>query len=186
MSTPKKDLPKYFWDTCVMLAFLKNEQSHANSMAAMKGLAKRVDEGKAHLLVSTLMRTEILASRNVPSVRRAFLDMLKSRHVTEVSVDPRIAELASKIRSFYNMTGNTSSSGKVLCVPDSICLASAIHFEADELHSFDEGKKKVESGGKSLGLLEIHGMVADEHQVTICKPGTQYGALFEQLPKAKA
>ena len=73
-------------------------------------------------------------------------------------------DLASEIRAFHRKS-TAKSALKNIRVPDAIHLASAIHYEATEFHTFD-GKKPDGNVGK---LLTLNGNVAG-HNLKICAP----------------
>lgn len=80
-----------------------------------------------------------------------------------INPDPRISNLASEIRDYYERQKQID--GKPgLSVPDAIHLATAIQYEVNEFHTFDE-----KDSPRSRALLPLNGNVAG-HNLVICKP----------------
>ena len=74
------------------------------------------------------------------------------------AADIRITKLAHQIRNVYPK----------LSTPDAVHLATGIHYEADQFHTFDDG------GKDGMSLLGLNGNVAG-YPLVVCKPPmTQY------------
>jgi predicted nucleic acid-binding protein len=124
-----------------------------------------VYSGERILMTSAAMRTEVLPGKIPPSVAEDFERFLSRKNVVVVDIDPRIGELSGKLRDFY--INQSKLDGKRQLAPmDAIHLATAIHYEADAFHTFDDGG---EGARKSRSLLSLNGNVAG-HDLVICKP----------------
>jgi hypothetical protein len=97
------------------------------------------------------------------------------RRVSRQAMDIRVAELAHDLRNHYAELG-----GRMLSTPDAIHLATAIHYRADEFHTFDSG-----SSTKSLGLIPLSGNVGG-HKLIICKPTAKSPQLDLRKPRSGA
>jgi predicted nucleic acid-binding protein len=154
-----------YWDTCVFLAWIKGE---SRSPEEVSGIRQCIDEAKAgHVLIITsdITRVEVLDCRfDTPEQSSAFASFLQRPEVHCLPVDNRVALLAHEIRDYYQQRA-LENDNRTLRTPDAIHLATAVHFEAREMHTFDDGKR----GGKSLGLLGLSGSVAGRN-LTVCKP----------------
>jgi predicted nucleic acid-binding protein len=154
-----------YWDTCVFLAWIKGE---SRSPEEESGIRQCVDEAKAgHVLIVTsdITRVEVLDCRfDTAEQSKAFASFLHRPEVGCLPVDNRVALLAHEIRDYYQQCA-AQNEDRTLRTPDAIHLATAIHYEAYEMHTFDNGKRD----SKSLGLLGLSGDVAGRH-LTICKP----------------
>lgn len=159
--------PTIYWDACVLLAWLNEEDRPAGEMEGVHGWAKEVYAGDAQLLTSTLVRTEVLDPVSDEDAREAFEGFLDRPNVTEIDVHPPISREAQRIRAYYG-----SESRPTVCTPDAIHLASAIVYEADEFHTFDRNDTD-----KCRGLLPLSGNVAGVN-LTICKPQPEQGMLL--------
>lgn len=155
-----------YWDTCVFLAWIKGESRSDPEDNA--GIRQCVDEAKAGdvlILTSDITRIEVLDCRfDTEEQRQVFADFLRRPEVECRPVDNRVAAKAHDIRDYYQARAEENG-GRTLRTPGAIDLATAIYYEASEMHTFDDGK----SSPKSLGLLALSGNVAG-HDLTICKP----------------
>lgn len=87
-----------------------------------------------------------------------------------MDVNPRVSEKSHFIRDYYDQKGIKLSS------PDTIQLATAIIFNAEEFHTFDGSGKK-----RNGDLLPLSGNVAG-HKLKICVPYAQQGSLLTGVP----
>ncbi len=139
----------YYWDTCVFIAWLKNEGSPNRTPDEIEGIREvvsKVEKGTAKLITSTVTITEILECDLPVGAMNLFKGLLQRRMMMTVSVDMKIAELASELRNHYKVRNDHT---KTLCTPDALHLATAILYKANEFHTFDG------SNNKSLGLLKL-------------------------------
>jgi len=150
-------MPKHrdliYLDTSVLLAWIKNENRPNNELDGVEYCMDRVESGEIKAITSVNTQIEICEGEIAPD-KRAILERTlgQRRGLEQVSVDHRIAALAQEIRMFYRQ------SGKKLSVPDTTHLATAIHYRADALYTFDGDD-----------LLPLNGNVAG-HNLVICKP----------------
>jgi predicted nucleic acid-binding protein len=163
MPTGKQQI--IYWDTCVFLAWMKDEERGPGEMEALAKVAKLVQQDKVILVTSMLTRAEILESKLNPGVIEKYDLLTRRTNVVPQSLDLPVAKLTSKIRDFYVRTDFE------LLTPDAIHLATAVHYHADEFHTFDGSKKKVprDKRYKRCGLLLLDGSVAG-HALKVCKP----------------
>lgn len=157
--------PKYYWDTCIFLAWLKDENERKpGEMDGVREYIQRLNKRQISIMTSVLTVTEISVAK-IPAGTESLLDQVMQRpNFTRISVDMRIATLARDLRNFY--INKNVPSGLTLTVPDSLHLATAILYRATEFHTFDEHDKPKQN---ALGLLPLNGDVAG-HKLTICKP----------------
>ncbi len=157
--------PVYYWDTCVFLAWLKNEKGRKpGDMTGVFDCLNRFKRREISLMTSVLTLTEITVAK-IPAGTETLLETAMQRpNFSKISVDLKIARLGRDLRNYY--LGKQEYGGKTLSVPDAIHLASAILYRASEFHTFDE---KVGTRDKTLGLLPLSGNVGG-HNLTICKP----------------
>lgn len=162
MATGKQ---KFYWDTAPLIAWIKDEKR--DDLSEMDGLAEVIDlveRGKAVLMTSVIWRAEVLNGTLNDDQKRNLIRVFQNRYVQELSIDARIMDLAGEIRD-YQRNQKRSDVLKNIRTPDAIHLASAIHYEASEFHTFD-GKK---ADGTAGGLLTLNGDVGG-HQLKICIP----------------
>ena len=161
--------PIYYWDTCLFLAWLKDEERPTGEMDGVRDIIERSKKRDARIMTSVLTTTEALSARIPAGMDTLFQQMM--RRVSRVGIDIKVASLAHDIRNYYAKGG-----GKTLSTPDAIHLATAIIFRVDEFHTFDGNGSR-----KSLGLLPLSGNVAG-NRLAICKPETKRPQLDLRRP----
>jgi predicted nucleic acid-binding protein len=162
--------PLYYWDTCLFLAWLGDEQRKSGEMDGVREVIARHKRREVKLCTSVLTSVEVLESKIPAGIAPLFEDLLK--RLTRVGLDSKIAAVAHGIRDHYARQG-----GKMLTTPDAIHLATAIVYRVDEFHTFDS-----KGSGKTLGLLPLSGNVGG-HNLKICIPEAKNPQL--DLPKPK-
>lgn len=168
--------PKYYWDTCIFLAWIQDEERPSGEMDGVREVVARAKRRECTILTSVLTLTEALQSKLPVGMDRLFADLLK--RTQRIGMDIKVAELAHDIRNYYTVN-SAQYGGKKLQTPDAIHLATAILYRADEFHTFDSGKKDA----KSLGLIDLSGNVGG-HRLTICKPQARNPGLDLRRPRA--
>lgn len=123
-----------------------------------------VDRGKAILMTSVLWRAEVLDSSISDTQKKRLEAAFDGRAIIELAIDSRVMALAGEIRSFQRGTKKKDVMQNVR-VPDAIHLASAIHYDATEFHTFDGARPGKQPGG----LFTLDGNVAG-HRLKICAP----------------
>jgi predicted nucleic acid-binding protein len=157
--------PLYYWDTCLFLAWLKDEDRKSGEMDGVRDIIQKMKRRDARVMTSVLTSVEVLTAKIPVGIDVAFKDLLK--RINRQGVDIRVASLAHELRNHYAKTGRS------LKVPDAIHLATAIHFRADEFHTFD---------GQ---LLSFTGDVGG-NRLVICKPETKAPQLDLRKPKQES
>jgi predicted nucleic acid-binding protein len=159
----------YYWDACIYLAWLKGEESHGKEyMDALKLIAHENFEMKNVIITSVITQIEVLSARLTPDQEELFKKSFHSQFHIQYDVDPPIAQKARQFRESL-----LNPSGKGLCLPDAIHLATASIYKADEVLTFDDGQKDR----KTLGLLELNGDMRIE-KLVICKPTVKQANLL--------
>jgi predicted nucleic acid-binding protein len=153
--------PLYYWDTCLFLAWLQDENRKSGEMDGVREIVDRSKRREVRLMTSTITSVEVLTAKIPTGFDTLFVALLK--RVNRVSVDIKVAGIAHDLRNYY-LTRPQEFTGKTLSMPDAIHLASAILYRADEFHTFDGA-----GSAKSLGLLPLSGNLAG-HGLKICKP----------------
>lgn len=141
--------PLYYWETCLFLAWLKDEERPFGEMDGVREIIERSSKRDCRLMTSVLTTVEVLQS-NIPAGVDTMFSGL-TRRITRVGMDTKVAGLAHDIRNHY------LKAGRSLKTPDAIHLATAVLHRADEFHTFDDK------------LLGMSGNVAG-HNLVICKP----------------
>jgi predicted nucleic acid-binding protein len=153
----------YYWDSCLFLAWLKNEPREKEEMDGVRDVIERVRRREAKIVTSVLTITEVGGAELPAGSLNLFTELLKRPGVTKISVDVKIAKLATEIRDYYRERPDKFNN-KTVGTPDSIDLATAILFRVTEFHTFDRKNK-----GGTLGLLHLSGNVGG-HNLVVTKP----------------
>lgn len=158
--------PIFYWDTCVFLAWLKDEQTRKpGEMEGVQEVLARFKRREVVLMTSVITVVEACNARIPAPVVGQFADVMQRPNFSRIAVDIRVAKIARDIRDYYLLKPEKHG-GKTLSVPDSIHIASAILYRATEMHTFDgRDSNKYES----LGLLPLSGDIA-EYKLKICMP----------------
>lgn len=149
--------PLYYWDTCLFLAWLKDEERNLGEMDGVRETIDRWRRREVKIMTSVLTSVEVLAALIPVGMDTHFAGLMK--RISRIGVDTKVASLAHDLRNHYAKKGS-----KTLSTPDAIHLATAVHYRADEFHTFDE-----DGSSKSLGLIPLSGDVGG-HKLKICKP----------------
>jgi predicted nucleic acid-binding protein len=158
--------PVYYWDTCLFLAWLKNETTRkAGEMDAIADMLDRFKKRQVSLITSVITTTEISIAKIPAGVDGLLEDVMQRPNFTRLSVDIRVAKLARDLRNWY-LAREPEYGGKTLSVPDSLHVATAILYRVNEFHTFD-GKDSPKQN--ALGLLPLSGDVGG-YPLIITKP----------------
>ena len=129
-----------YWDTCLFLAYFKNENRPAGEMEGLHDLAKEVDAGKKILVTSVVTRMEILRSTLTKEQNGKYDLLFKRRNFQEMPIDKRVVALAHDLRDYYQQQ-KAKDGLPTLGTPDSIHLATAIVWKAECFYTFDAKDK---------------------------------------------
>lgn len=157
--------PRFYWDTAPLIAWITNEKrDDPSEMDGLAEVVEMVERGAAVLMTSVLWRAEVLDLNLSKPQRKRLEETFDGRSFIELSIDGRILDLASEIRTVQR-SSKKKDVLKNIRTPDAIHLATAIQYEATEFHTFD-GKR---SGANPGGLLTLDGNVGG-HRLKICVP----------------
>lgn len=179
-----KAKPLLYWDSCVFLAWIQEEGPPFRKVEDMDGLqrvARLVGKGEMKLCTSVLTHVEILACKMDDTAKKRYENVFLRPEVIEIGVDSPIALLASELRDFYiaakdRLPIEQRKNALTLSTPDAIHLATAIHYGAEEFHTFDGDDKSNPDG-----LLRLGNMVA-KYPLKIRKPDDQQLTLLVGIP----
>jgi len=158
--------PVYYWDTCIFLAWLKNETARKpGEMDAIEKCLESFRRRELSLMTSVLTITEITVAKIPAGVEEQLDELMRRPNFTRIAADIRVAKLARDIRNYY-LIREDKYGGKTITVPDSLHLATAILYRANEFHTFDKNDSPKYN---ALGLLPLSGDVGG-HNLVICKP----------------
>ena len=165
--------PLYYWDTCLFLAWIKDEERPSGEMEGVREFIARQKRREVKLVTSVITSVEVLSSKLPAGVRELFLGLMK--RINKVGVDSKVASMAHDLRDYYQ-SRTTEYGGKTLSTPDAIHLSTAILYRAEEFHTFDH-----RGSSKYLGLIPLSGNVGG-HKLTITKPQAKNPGLDLRRP----
>jgi|SRR6185312_3925457 len=154
--------PLYYWDACMFISWLKDEQRVSGDMDGVREIIERHKKRDCRIMTSVITTVEVLQSTIPAGVDQMFAGLMK--RVSRVGIDTKVAEMAHNIRNACK------SSGVKLETPDALHLATAILHRADEFHTFDDD------------LIRLNGNVGG-NRLVICKPVAKRPQLDLRTPK---
>ncbi|GAF97505.1 unnamed protein product, partial [marine sediment metagenome] len=89
----------FYWDSCIFIALLSNEQRPHDEMQGVRAIANANNKKENIIITSSITRTEIFKENQVND---DFKKVLQRSNVIEVSADPKITDKAGTIRRRAN------------------------------------------------------------------------------------
>lgn len=166
--------PIYYWDTCLFLAWIKDEERKSGEMDGVREIIERSKRREVKIVTSVLTTVEVLSGKIPVGMDTLFSGLMKRIH--RLGMDTKVAAVAHDLRDYYSNRKNEFG-GKTLSTPDAIHLATAIIYRVHEFHTFDN-----DGDAKSLGLIPLSGNVGG-NRLTICKPQARNPQLDLRKPK---
>lgn len=151
---------RYCWDSCVFISLISESGRTDEELKNLRALERLSDEGEVVIFTASITLVEVLACKMTEAQQKVFSALLCRSNVIAVSVTPRIAEKAHDIRNYYRLRGME------IPVPDSIHLATAIHYDATALHTYDGCGRRT----RPTNLLRLDTPLIERFPLTICKP----------------
>jgi predicted nucleic acid-binding protein len=148
--------PKICWDSCVYISLLTGENRTPAEMKCLYEVENLANQGRAVIFASVITLVEVLECKLTPEQAAKFQGLVANPDTPFMQVDTKVAALAHEIRSYYE--GRVST-------PDAIHLATAIHFEATALQTYDGCRKK-----KHHDLLMLDQPIAGKYMIPITIP----------------
>ena len=180
MSGNLKRLPSYYFDACVYLAYLRNEESHYGKarIRAIEAIWKQSERGGAAVLTSAITLTEVLAHKLNAKAEKKFIQIIQSGIHQCEDVTPPISMRARQYRDYYQANPVKCPHGEGirsdLTTPDAIHLATAVIFNCEQFLTFDGSS----SGRKNtIGLLWLENKVGNDSLI-ISQPEQLQGELL--------
>lgn len=125
---------KFLWDACLFIAHLNGEVRSEEEAAGMREVLELIREGRAHIITSAIVSSEVLNRASDPvRARDALHKMLARPGFTVVDANLAIADRAGEFRERVNQPGSPFT----LKRNDAIYAATAALYGADAFHTFD-------------------------------------------------
>jgi hypothetical protein len=134
-------------------------------MDAIADMISRFNKRQVSLITSVITITEISLAKIPAGTEGLLEDVMQRSNFSRLAVDLRVAKLARDIRNWY-LARPAEYGSSTVTVPDSLHLATAILYRANEFQTFD-GKDYPKHN--ALGLLPLSGKVGG-HSLIITKP----------------
>jgi len=90
--------PKYYWDSCSFIAWIKGERSAPGDLEGLEEVAKMVDSNKAVLLTSEITKTEVLEGKMTQDQQAKFNLLFQRKNVVPIDVTGRVLSKTKVIR----------------------------------------------------------------------------------------
>ena len=161
----KRENPLFYWDSCIFLAWLKNEERKPGEMTGIKELVSQINKNAARLVTSQMTRAEILKSTLTVDAINKLDNVFKRKNIILAPTDGRVWQLAYEIRDYYQARKDADGLPTVT-LPDAVHLATAILYQADVFFTFDETDKP----NRRRALIPLSGNVAGKYNLIIQKP----------------
>lgn len=145
-----------FWDSCVFIAFLR-DQSAIYDVNSIAQYLSECRDGKHRIYTSSLVFVELLPSYITKPEIGSFLDFVNdfSGAIVVIDATPEIMHVAGSLR---DLPYRKATARRRLATPDAIMLASAVNLvqafgvKLDHFHTYDDGKKRGVDG-RSVPIL---------------------------------
>ncbi len=170
MTTGKR--PSYAWDSCTFISSLTKLGRTEKELEDLRAVERLSDDGDCVILTPSITLIEVLACKMTADEESRFAEMLQRSNVSVVSVTARVAAKAREIRNYYAVKGMN------IAVPDSIHLATAIHYGASELHTYDGGGRR----SRPTDLLRLETPLIERWNLKVCKPAPPPKPILELVP----
>jgi predicted nucleic acid-binding protein len=157
-ANPKSKKLKVYWDTSVILAWVKDEVREAGQMENLYSVAERIMANEILMFTSAAMNSEIYESSLTESQLTKLEAVFDRTNTAIVNIDVRVGKLTAQIREFFRDESRRDGRPPI-CFADAQHLAAAIAYGADEFHTFDH-KDKDSEREKCRALVGIGNNVA--------------------------
>jgi len=94
------DSPLYYWDTCLFLVWLKDEERSIGEMDGVRELIERSRRREVRIMTSALTLVEVLYSKIPVGFNTLFANLMK--RINRVSMNIRVAAIAHDLRDYYS------------------------------------------------------------------------------------
>ncbi len=165
-----KRLTAYYFDSCVYLAYLRNEETHYGKarIAAIQNAWDQSERGGAIVVTSAITMVEVLNHKLNAKTEKKFMQAIQSGIHQCEDVTPTIAIRARQYRDFYKLHPvkfpNGSDHRSDLTAADAIHLATAKMLDCDEFWTFDGSSKDIKP---TIGLLWLGNKVGEDNLIIL-------------------
>ena len=140
MAGNKSKKPVYFWDSGIIIQWLKTEPEDGRTeldLTILQDMILLAEASKITLLVSALWRMEVLPAKFSDIKYTKITEAFSGQNLLEVAITNKVLILAQELRN-QAIINNNGNSGKIIKTPDAIILASAIIHNVDIFYTYDK------------------------------------------------
>lgn len=123
------------WDSCVFIGWFDEEID--KPLDDMRAILQDVAAGRCRMLVSSIVRAEVLDKDGFSSAGTDFCEFCKRSNVIRASADFRVADKAATFREATRWAMAEGDINAAIKAPDALIVATAVIYKADVLHTFD-------------------------------------------------
>ena len=167
--------PRIYWDTNILLAWLKDEERRIDEISE---LVKKLHQKEIIAVTSVLTIVEVLES-TLSDKAREQLDRLSYSYdnFIFVEVNRKISRTAHDVREHFRSLFPTAP---FMSTPDAVHLATAIELGCQSFYTYDGEKdeNRIKDGRPALPLLPLSAEAAMKYNLQISKPPTAAVNLF--------
>lgn len=91
--------PLYYWDTCLFLAWIKDEERPTGEMDGVREVIERSRRREVRIMTSVLTSVEVLSCKMPVGLGTLFSGLMK--RVNRQGADTKVASLAHDLRDYY-------------------------------------------------------------------------------------
>ena len=102
--------PLYYWDSCLFIAWLKDEQRKTGDMDGVREVIEQAKRREVKLMTSVLTLTEVLSSKIPIGIDTLFANLLK--RISKQGIDIKIATLVCMTSAISTYRRRLSTKGK--------------------------------------------------------------------------
>lgn len=153
--------PTYCWDTCTLLAWIKQEKEHP--LADISLVVDEIDKKKANLLIPAPVFSEVFEMDLSAEQREVLRGFIVRSNVQPADLTMPIAQRASELRA----SGHKERPKRKIKTIDAQIAATALGYEVDMLHALDDDLLKL-NGKPYMDGLRILKPIPKDGQKGLC------------------
>ena len=140
---------RVYWDTSVILAWIKDETRKSPQMEGLYTVAEKIINNLMTMFTCVTAYGEIFEGDLTDDQRDKLRALFDRSNTDVVSIDGPVGRRIAEVRKFYKAQSKSDGKPEV-CYADAEHLAAATVYKADEFHTFDRDDK-----GGCRGLLSL-------------------------------
>lgn len=135
-----------YWDTCILLAVIKNEQLPPHEQAGIDEVIDAVDRRERSIITSVVSRAEMFRADFTADERRRYATFFQRTNCEELPVTGPISDLIAEMRR------DAKAEKLQISFADWIHVATAVVHRVHQFHTFDGKKSRPDARKKLIPL----------------------------------